>query len=99
LDARIGERARAMFTAGLAEETVRLRDRGLERGQTAARAVGYPQALALLRGECTEREAVENTALAPRQLVRLQRTWFRRDPRITWLAADDTFAQARRLIE
>ncbi|HLR27445.1 MAG TPA: tRNA (adenosine(37)-N6)-dimethylallyltransferase MiaA [Ruania sp.] len=99
LDARIGERARAMFTAGLAEETVRLRDRGLERGKTAARAVGYPQALALLRGECTESEAVENTALATRQLVRRQRKWFRRDPRITWLAADDTFAQARRLIE
>lgn len=98
LDARIGARAERMFSSGLAAETEHLLSRGLEQGRTAVRAVGYAQALALLRGELGQDEAIAQTALATRQLARRQRKWFRRDPRITWLTPGTPLLdQARRL--
>lgn len=91
LDARIARRTARMWADGFVEEVAALAERGLEQTRTAARAVGYPQALAQLRGESTEREAIEATAAATRRLVRRQESWWRADPRVTWLdAGDDT---------
>lgn len=87
LDRRIDVRAASMFGAGLIEETRALLAQGLERGRTANRAVGYAQALAVLRGECDVAQAVAATGLATRQLARRQLKWFRRDPRVHWLRA------------
>ncbi|HIZ36188.1 MAG TPA: tRNA (adenosine(37)-N6)-dimethylallyltransferase MiaA [Candidatus Ruania gallistercoris] len=99
LDGRIDARARQMFASGLVAETEQLVGRGLEQGRTAVRAVGYAQALALLRGGLGEDEAIAQTALATRQLARRQRKWFRRDERITWLTPGAPLLdQARRLI-
>ncbi|WP_147916562.1 tRNA (adenosine(37)-N6)-dimethylallyltransferase MiaA [Ruania zhangjianzhongii] len=98
LDERINARAEQMFTGGLVGETEHLLTRGLEQGRTAVRAVGYAQALALLRGELSQDDAVAQTALATRQLARRQRKWFRRDERITWLEPGAKLLdQARRL--
>ena len=98
LDVRIDTRAEQMFRTGLVAETEHLLARGLEEGRTAVRAVGYAQALALLRGELGEDEAIAQTALATRQLARRQRKWFRRDPRIAWLTPGARLLdQARRL--
>ena len=83
LDRRIAERVDLMWAAGLVAE-VRGLD-GLREGRTASRALGYQQALAQLDGELTEEQAVEETVRATRRFVRRQRSWFRRDPRITWL--------------
>lgn len=85
LDRRIEARAREMFSAGLVEETAHLLTLGLAEGPTASRAVGYQQAIAVIRGELTVAEAIDHVALATRQLARRQRKWFRRDARITWL--------------
>jgi tRNA dimethylallyltransferase len=52
---------------------------------TAGRALGYAQATKQLAGELTEAEAREQTVTATRRFVRRQRSWFRRDPRISWL--------------
>ncbi|WP_308116693.1 tRNA (adenosine(37)-N6)-dimethylallyltransferase MiaA [Occultella gossypii] len=99
LHERIDARARAMFDGGLLAETGALLERGLERGRTARRAVGYAQALAVLRGETDVATAVADTAQATRQLARRQMTWFRRDPRIAWLAPGPDLAErARRLL-
>lgn len=87
LDARIDARAAVMFSAGLIEETRALIPAGLEQGRTANRAVGYAQALAVLRGDLEPEQAVLDTAQATRQLARRQLTWFRRDPRVHWLQA------------
>ncbi len=85
----------AMWSAGLVAETVGLVDAGLREGRTASRALGYQQVLAFLAGECTEQEAHDETIRATRRFVRRQRTWFRRDPRITWLdGADPALATA-----
>lgn len=88
LDARIGERAKAMFANGLLEEVRGLEAKGLREGKTAQRATGYAQALAVLDGTLTEEEGIEKTALATRQLARRQKKWFRKDPRIHWLDTD-----------
>jgi tRNA dimethylallyltransferase len=87
LDARIADRTGAMFGAGLVEEVRLLERAGLREGKTASRALGYAQVLRLLAGECSEAEAHAQTVLATRRFVRRQESWFRRDPRVTWLAA------------
>ena len=58
-------------------------------GVTAARAIGYAQALAQLAGELTEREAIEQAQALTRRYARRQVGWFRRYPGTCWLDADD----------
>jgi tRNA dimethylallyltransferase len=84
LDERIGLRVRHMFDTGLVDEVRTLLDRGLTDGRTASTAVGYRQVADALAGRCTVDEAATATAAATRRLVRRQRSWFRRDPRIEW---------------
>ena len=85
LDKRINERARAMFDGGLIEEVEALIDQGIREGETAPRAIGYAQALAVIDGTMSVPEAVDSTALATRQLASRQIKWFRRDPRVRWI--------------
>jgi tRNA dimethylallyltransferase len=89
LDERIERRVRAMWDAGLVEEVRRLAEAGLRDGRTANRALGYQQVLAFLDGECSEEEAFERTVTGTRRFARRQDSWFRKDPRITWVAWDD----------
>ena len=85
LNARIDARARAIFDAGLIEEARELIGQGLAEGTTAPRAIGYAQALAVLDGTMSRKEAVEATAAATRKLASRQIKWFRRDPRVHWI--------------
>ena len=95
LNPRIELRTRLMFEQGLVDETRSLIRDGLVRDSTAGRAIGYAQVLAMLDGELTEDEALEQTITGTRRYVRRQRSWFNRDKRITWLdAAGDTTAEA-----
>ncbi|GGP98566.1 tRNA (adenosine(37)-N6)-dimethylallyltransferase MiaA [Streptomyces roseolilacinus] len=86
LDARIAARVDRMWEAGLVDEVRALEERGLREGRTAARALGYQQVLAALAGECTEREARDETVRATKRFARRQDSWFRRDPRVRWLS-------------
>jgi tRNA dimethylallyltransferase len=90
LDARIEARAEAMWAAGFVEEVRGLLAQGLAEGRTAARALGYAQVIAFLRGELESADAARTeTARATRRFARRQRSWFRRDPRIVWREAPD----------
>jgi tRNA dimethylallyltransferase len=89
LDERIASRVDAMFASGFVEEVRRLLDHGLTEGRTAPRAIGYREVVAHLRGELTEEQAKEQTAQATRRFARRQDSWFRKDPRIVWIAHDD----------
>jgi tRNA dimethylallyltransferase len=89
LDDRIEQRVRRMWDAGFVEEVRALERRGLREGRTASRALGYQQVLAFLAGECTEREAFEASVVGTRRFARRQDAWFRKDPRIRWVAWDD----------
>ena len=96
LNPRIELRTRNMFEQGLIDETRGLVDAGLVRDSTAGRAIGYAQVLAMMDGELTEAEAVEQTITGTRRYVRRQRSWFNRDPRTVWLdaAGDDVVGAA-----
>jgi tRNA dimethylallyltransferase len=83
LDARV-ER---MWRDGIVAEADGLRASGLERGVTAARAIGYAQALAQLRGEKSQAEAIAETQALTRRYARRQVSWFRRYDDVTWLDA------------
>jgi tRNA dimethylallyltransferase len=88
LDARIAERVDQMWAEGLVDEVRRLERAGLRDGRTASRALGYRQVLEFLAGDCTEDQARDATVAQTRRFARRQLTWFRRDPRIRWVAHD-----------
>jgi tRNA dimethylallyltransferase len=87
LDERIAARVDGMWQAGFETEVRTLVKAGLRDGKTASRALGYQQMLRHLDGELTLDEAREETIKATRRFARRQESWFRRDPRITWLGA------------
>lgn len=84
---RLGERVHGMVRLGLRREVERLAASGLREGRTASRALGYGQFLRVIDGGLTEAEAVDETIAATRRFAKRQLTWFRGDPRITWLDA------------
>ena len=88
LDARIEQRVDAMWAGGLVAEVSRLTALGLRDGLTASRALGYRQVLEFLAGEIDEAEARRRTVVGTRKFARRQDSWFKQDPRITWLAYD-----------
>jgi tRNA dimethylallyltransferase len=97
LDERIADRVAGMFRAGLVAEVRGLVQAGLREGRTASRALGYAQVLRFLDGDWSPEEAAAQTIRATRRFARRQESWFRRDPRITWLSADDPDLPGRAL--
>ncbi|GAA4740656.1 tRNA (adenosine(37)-N6)-dimethylallyltransferase MiaA [Gordonia alkaliphila] len=97
LDERIAARTDAMFDGGFVEEVLALCEQGLREGKTAAQAIGYAHILAHLDGEYDVGKARELTFIGTRRYVRRQRSWFRRDPRTTWLDAADAQLLGRAL--
>ena len=88
LDRRIEARVDRMWALGFAAEVCNLCDLGgLREGKTASRALGYQQMLRYLDGEWTLEQARRETVRATRRFARRQESWFRRDPRVTWLSA------------
>ena len=92
---RINQRAQRMFEAGLVEETRTLLAKYGETARPLA-ALGYKQAVALIRGEIDRKTAVQAAQQAHRNYAKRQMTWFRRDPDVIWLAGfgDDASVQS-----
>ncbi|WP_243056569.1 tRNA (adenosine(37)-N6)-dimethylallyltransferase MiaA [Nocardioides sp. SR21] len=97
LDARIEQRVDQMFADGFVAEVERLLGEGLAEGRTAGRAIGYREVAAYLGGELSLDEARERTVIATRRFSRKQDSWFRKDPRITWIRYDDPELVAKAL--
>ncbi|HEY1429526.1 MAG TPA: tRNA (adenosine(37)-N6)-dimethylallyltransferase MiaA [Candidatus Tumulicola sp.] len=81
IDERIEMRTRAMIDRGLLEEAERI-----GAGAEAASAVGYPQALAFLRGWSSNDEMYVTLVRATKRYARRQLAWFRREPGMEWAA-------------
>ncbi len=95
LDRRIAARVGHMWASGCEAEVRKLLAGGLREGKTASRALGYQQMLRYLDGEWTLDQARAETVRATRRFARRQESWFRRDPRITWLEpGGDLFSRA-----
>lgn len=88
LDRRIERRVNVMWREGFVDEVRALAGDGLREGLTAGRALGYAQVLRYLSGEGDEEQAKAETVRATRKFARRQESWFRRDPRVRWLAYD-----------
>ena len=89
LNRRIDERAAWLFANGLVEEVRALLAAGHDPRQPPLTGHGYGEAARYLAGEWSLEEAVAVCARRTRQYAKRQRTWFRRDRRIVWLAAGD----------
>lgn len=77
LDARIQTRTENIFDP-MCAETQTLLNQGVAADAPSLKSLGYPQAVAFLRGELTRRQAIEQIALLTRQYAKRQRTWFNR---------------------
>lgn len=86
---RLDRRTERMWAEGLLDEVRGLIPRGIERGATASRAIGYAQALAQLRGDATETEAIAETQALTRRYARRQVSWFKRYRGVEWLDAPE----------
>ena len=90
LERRIERRTDAMLEHGIIEEAERI---GAD--AVASSAVGYPQALAYLRGWCTRAELRTLLLRATRRYAKRQATWFRGEPQTAWLAPGEVERAAR----
>lgn len=92
-DRRIAARTDAMLQNGLIEEAERI-------GQdaVASSAVGYGEALAYVRGWSTREELRASLARATRRYARRQRSWFRREPQMRWVAPAAVLETAREML-
>jgi tRNA dimethylallyltransferase len=90
----IARRAREQFDGGLLEEAARLRER-FDRRLPAFSAIGYREAWAVLDGELDRAAAIELNTKRNVDFAKRQATWFRSEPGIEWLdAEDDNVARA-----
>jgi tRNA dimethylallyltransferase len=97
---RIDERAHTLFeTGGLLDEVRRLHAAGFGAELAPMSGHGYREAARHLAGEWSLEEAIAVTARRTRQYAKRQLTWFRRDPRIVWLAAGDRAADDPGLVD
>jgi len=88
-DRRIGERFTRMMDAGLLDEVRSLTARPGGLSRTARQALGYRELLAHLEHGVPLEEAVDEAVRRTRRFARRQWAWFRRDPRIEWVAPGD----------
>jgi tRNA dimethylallyltransferase len=84
---RLDRRVEKMWADGLVDEVQGLIPKGIERGVTARRAIGYAQALAQLSGEMAQADAIEETQSLTRRYARRQVSWFKRYADLTLLQA------------
>ncbi len=89
--ARIAQRVRAQFDAGLVDEARDLRER-FDPALPAFSAIGYREAWAVLDGRLSRDAAIELDATRTAAFARRQRTWFRSEPDIAWHPAGTTAA-------
>jgi len=81
---RINARCAAMFARGLVEETAGLRERFGDDCR-ALGALGYAQAMGVLRGDLGVDEAAKAAQQGHRNYAKRQMTWFRREAGMRWL--------------
>jgi len=96
---RIDRRAEAMFRQGLIEEAEQILQAGYDPDLKIFKTIGYRQAFALLRGEISRAEALDDLKRSTRRYAKQQITWFRKDKSIIWLESSSDFVTIQKLIE
>ena len=89
IDRHIEQRYHQQMEAGFLAEVEALAHRQPPLSRTASQALGYKELLGHLNGEMSLDEALDLAIARTRKFARRQERWFRRDPRIVWLSADN----------
>lgn len=84
----IAGRVARMVEQGWVAEVARRLDEGLDPELPPFQAIGYRQLVLCVRGKLSLAEAIEETVRATRRFAKRQETWFRKEPEVTWFAAD-----------
>jgi tRNA dimethylallyltransferase len=85
LYARIDARVDSMIAYGLLGEVESLLQAGLRAALTASQAIGYKEFVPVIEGKAELEDAITAVKQASRRYAKRQLTWFRADPRITWI--------------
>jgi len=80
LVARLESRVEAMFAGGLVAETEAILARGVPANAKPFESIGYKQALQVVRGELSVKDAIFYSKRDTRQYAKRQMTWFRQEP-------------------
>jgi tRNA dimethylallyltransferase len=80
LVAHLEARVEKMFAEGLVAETAAILDRGVPATAKPFESIGYKQALQVVRGELSEKDAIFYSKRDTRQYAKRQMTWFRQEP-------------------
>jgi tRNA dimethylallyltransferase len=81
---RLDRRCQAMFDAGLVDEVRSILARGFGADSKPFESHGYRQAMQLLAGQLSPRQAVEEAQRNTRRYAKRQMTWFRRESGVEW---------------
>jgi tRNA dimethylallyltransferase len=95
---RINARTEAMFRNGLVEEVESLLKAGIPPTAKAFSAHGYRRVIQYLQGEISLPQAIELTKRDTRHYAKRQRTWFRREPGVTWFQGFGDDPQVQRAV-
>ncbi len=97
---RLNRRSAAMFELGLLEETRDLISSGIATDAKGLQSLGYKQAVAVLEGRITIKDAIEEVQTRTRQYAKRQMTWFRREGEVHWLSGfgEEMQEEARDLV-
>jgi len=82
---RLDERCRQMFEGGLMDEVRRILALGFSPASKPFESHGYKQALQLLRGELTLKQALYYAQRNTRRYAKRQITWLRRETGLKWI--------------
>ena len=74
-----------MIGAGLVDEVLSLKARGLTENNVSMKGLGYKELFPYLDGKCTLSEAVEIIKRDTRHFAKRQITWFKRESGIIWI--------------
>ncbi len=85
LYARLEARLEAMFANGLIDETAGILARGFSSNAKPFESIGYKQAVQVVRGELSAKDALFFARRDTRRYAKRQMTWFRQEPGIETL--------------
>jgi tRNA dimethylallyltransferase len=90
----VAARTRAMLERNLLGEVEGLLRRGIPADRGPLAAIGYRQAVAVLRGATTLAEAERSIVRETMRLAKRQMTWFRHQARVRWFPGPDEAMEA-----
>jgi tRNA dimethylallyltransferase len=88
-----------MLEQGWVREVAELLDRWVDPHLPAFQAIGYRQLVLHVKGEWSLERAISETIQATRRFAKRQETWFRKEPDVTWFAAQDLKSRVAGVLE